>query len=120
MALVEMTPSEAVGFLRTHFDTPWLDASLRSGAAPEDRGVYWVILPGDATIWPVRVFVASLGGERHAVWLTYDRSHGRDLEVLTQPDDRVSDAQSGAIGRTRLLLRQDGPGSSFPASPVSS
>lgn len=97
-------------------DSPWLELAVRSGAAPEDLGVFWVVLDDDAMIWPVRVYRFAVAGERHAVWLTYETERGSAFMVITQPTDAVTWEQAGDQGRTRLLSRSDESGSWSSAS----
>lgn len=109
-ALERMPLADAVRFALERYDTPWLPLALRSGAPPEDLGVFWVVLPGDALIWPVRVLMVYLEDESHAVWVTYDRAACASLEVFTQPGaDRPPEAQAGEPGRVRLLSRPGTP-----------
>jgi len=117
VALAQFPINDVLRLASDRADTPWLPRAVASGAPVEDKGLFWVVLPGDECIWPVRVFIASLVSERHAVWFTYDHTRlGAEFLVETQLSDWVNPDQAGEPGRTRLLSRPGAPGSLSPAS----
>lgn len=80
----------------------WLAEALRRPEA-QDHGLYWVLVDMDRFLWPVRAFLLTMRGERHAVYLTCSREPYPEHEVHCQPDDRLNPAQQGEPGRRRLL-----------------
>lgn len=114
-ALELMPRGDVVAFLRDRPDSAWLEMALSRGCVPEDEGVYWVVLPGDQEIWPVRVVLLTHERERHAVWLSYRWPLGAELWVQTQEGEPVlAPWQAGEAGRV-ALLRGDDQGSVTPA-----
>jgi len=107
--LERMRVPDALALLAAKNDDPWLDRLLRDGGPqPIDKGIYWVVLASDM-IYPVRVFLASRNGERHAVWLTIEPDDGYAYAVFVRPGDHVNDWQAGVRGRDALLRARDVP-----------
>lgn len=110
-ALAAMTVSDVVRFVAARPDTPWLRAALAGMVVPADAGVFWVLLPDDVGVWPVRVMVCSCGGERHEVWLTYQWPVGGDHVVITREGvPLLNPLQAGDAGRAWLVAWLAGAG----------
>lgn len=113
LALLSITTDILVGLARRHCTNRWALSAL--SASPTDLGIHWVVLPGDAEIWPVRVLMLEMAGERHAAWFTYGVDDG-EVVFIVQPTDYVNSEQAGETGRVRL---QSKPGASAAAPAVS-
>lgn len=112
--LERMRAADALQQMKAMTDDPWLDMVFSDGGSPpDDLGLYWVVLPSDLG-YPVRVFMAARGGERHAVWLTVDPADGYELIVLVRSDDHVIAWQAGEKGRAALLRVPDAPDDAHP------
>lgn len=109
-----MRAADALVLMKTGSDDPWLDLVLADGgSSPDDLGLYWVVLPSDLG-YPVRVFMAARGGERHAVWLTVDPADGHAILVLVRSNDHVIAWQAGEKGRAALLRVPNAPDDAHP------
>lgn len=103
-----MSLRDAAALVGRNADSAWLERCVGARVLPVDEGVFWLALPGDVEIWPVRVLVYAWDGERHAVWLTYQWPDGSDLVVQTQEGPPVLQVyQQGEAGRLQMLAGGD-------------
>lgn len=103
-ALDLLAVSAVLDLVRHHCDSAWLERALMYAPRVEDEGLYWVVLPGDEEIWPLRVLVVGHEGERHAVWVTYRWPVGSGVWVQTQEGEPLLvPQQAGELGRLALL-----------------